>query len=182
MQSYRFPTPLACRWLGLAAEHPGWSLANHHRFLPSFRNAVHPLLLLAGCGSNLTAGRSAGNGSALGTEYSAECSDSEDSGSGSSECSADEGRGSGSSSKEPVVESAMAAPSEQPAVGGTVAADGKQHPSGEPGMAGLASLPRDVLLHIVGLAAYPLSAWAPLDAEATQEVMDANGWHEQELW
>ncbi|PRW33960.1 Serine threonine- phosphatase 6 regulatory ankyrin repeat subunit A isoform B [Chlorella sorokiniana] len=31
--------------------------------------------------------------------------------------------------------------------------------------AGLASLPRDVLLHIVGLAAYPLSAWAPLEPQ-----------------
>jgi hypothetical protein len=28
----------------------------------------------------------------------------------------------------------------------------------------LGCLPQEVVLHIVGLAAYPLSAWAPLDA------------------
>lgn len=36
----------------------------------------------------------------------------------------------------------------------------------------LASLPSDALLHIVGLAAYQMSAWAALDAAATQAVID----------
>lgn len=35
--------------------------------------------------------------------------------------------------------------------------------------AGLASLPQGVLLHIVGLAAYPLSAWVALDACSPEE-------------
>ncbi|PRW33843.1 hypothetical protein C2E21_7255 [Chlorella sorokiniana] len=37
--------------------------------------------------------------------------------------------------------------------------------------AGLASLPRDVLLHIVGLTAYPLSAWASMDAAVTTAAL-----------
>lgn len=37
----------------------------------------------------------------------------------------------------------------------------------------LASLPPELLLRIVGLAAYPLSTWAPLDAAATVSAMKA---------
>lgn len=44
------------------------------------------------------------------------------------------------------------------------------------GAVGLAALPADLLHRIIGLAAYPLSALAPLDAAATQAVFDANGW------
>ena len=44
------------------------------------------------------------------------------------------------------------------------------------GAAGLAALPADLLHRIIGLAAYPLSAWAQMDAAATQAVFDANGW------
>ena len=35
-----------------------------------------------------------------------------------------------------------------------------------------ASLPAELLQHIVGLAAYPLSAWAPLDVPAVPTPLD----------
>ncbi|PRW20716.1 hypothetical protein C2E21_8712 [Chlorella sorokiniana] len=41
------------------------------------------------------------------------------------------------------------------------------------GMVGLASLPHDLLLHILSMAVYPLSAWAPLDATAVEAFIDA---------
>lgn len=39
----------------------------------------------------------------------------------------------------------------------------ESHAAGSPLAALLGSLPAELLLHIIGLAAYPLSAWAPLD-------------------
>lgn len=62
-QAPHFPICIARRWLGLAAQHPDWSPASHHRFLPSFRSAARTLLLVARRGGSRALGSSAGDGS-----------------------------------------------------------------------------------------------------------------------
>lgn len=63
------------------------------------------------------------------------------------------------------------------AVGDVAAECSSATPSSLPpsGAAGLAVLPHELVLHIIGLAAYPLSAWVALDAAATEGAMREAG-------